>query len=199
VQNGWTRGQTLRFASNTGVVWAPGCGVSDSLWAQVRECFETDDGSLPSVEVAGLSPDGVTAVYAMLRRRSQLEGDAPLFWSRTEQASLPVDSVPNGAALVAGRQAEAFHHCISGVVAGGVQLPVLGVFVWPDAVELDYRMGREWGASQVAGFFELLRDCCALDAGAVVTPAEHEGPPYREQFVQAWLSFISARATGSSR
>jgi hypothetical protein len=85
------------------------------------------------------------------------------------------------------------------VVAGGVELPVLGVFVWPDAVELDYRMGREWGASQVAGFFELLRDCCALDGGAVVTLAEHEGPPYPDRFVQAWLSYNSGGATGSSR
>jgi hypothetical protein len=102
-----------------------------------------------------------------------------------------VDSVPNAAALVAGAQAEPFHHCISGVVASGVELPILGVFVWRDAVELDYRMGDEWNPGRVAGFFELLRDCCDLDAGATVAPANSEGPPYSERFAEAWRSYVS--------
>ena len=99
----------------------------------------------------------------MLRQRSRMASDSPEFWSREQEASLPVDSVPNAAVLVAAGQADPFHHCISGVVAAGVELPALGVFVWPDAIELDYRMGREWGPAQVAGFFELLRDCCTAD------------------------------------
>ena len=74
--------------------------VSDSLWALVGECFDTDDGSLPGIELTGLSRAGVVAMYAMLRRRSRLEGDPPEFWSRTEEASRPVDSVANAAELV---------------------------------------------------------------------------------------------------
>lgn len=165
--------------------------MSQSLWEQVGDCFETDDGSLPGIEVAKLSPAGVAAVYAMLRTRSRLVGEPPEFWSRAQEASLPVDSVPNAAALVAAGQAEPFHHCIAGVVAGRVELPVLGVFVWPDAIELDYRMGRDWGPSQVAGFFDLLGDCCVLDPGAVVVPAESEGPPYPDRFLRAWGSYTS--------
>ncbi|MBX7105944.1 MAG: hypothetical protein K1X57_17815 [Gemmataceae bacterium] len=130
----------------------------DSLWDEAGVCFDTDDGSLPGIEVDKLSPAGVSAVYAMLRRRSRLVGDPPEFWSRTHEGSVPVDSVPDAAGLVAAGEAEAFHLCIGGVVAGGVELPVLGVFVWPGCVELDYRMGREWGPAQVAGFFALLRD-----------------------------------------
>src|SRR5262249_8158556 len=154
--------------------------------AQVSRSFDTDDGSLPGIEITNLSPDGVTTIYTMLRARSRLAGEAPEFWSRNQGTSLPVDSVPNAAALVAAETAEPFHHCIAGLVAAGVELPVLGVFVWQDTVELDYRMGREWGPSQVAGFFELLRDCCALDPSAVVKPAECEGPPYSKQFAEAW-------------
>src|SRR5262249_59029194 len=164
--------------------------VSESLWQQVGECFKTDDGSLPGIEVAKLSPEGVAAVYAKLRERSRIATDSPEFWSRTSEASLPVDSVPNAAALVAAGHAEPFHHCISGVVAAGVELPVIGVFVWQDVVELDYRMGPDWGPTQVAGFFELLRDCCSLDPGAVVVPAEFEGPPYPDRFARAWTSYI---------
>ena len=168
--------------------------MADSLWAEVLGCFDTDDGSLPGIEITNLSAAGVSAVYAMLRQRSRLVGDQPEFWSRTRATSVPVDSVSNAAALVAAGEAEAFHLCIDGVVAGGVELPVLGVFVWPDAVELDYRMGREWGPLQVAGFFELLRDCCALDPAAAVVPADGEGPPYPAQFSRAWSSYRSKHA-----
>lgn len=142
-----------------------------------------------------MSPVGVADVYAMLRCRSQLVGEPPFFWSRTEQTDLLVDSVPNAAALTSGGQAEAFHILISGVTAGDVELPPLGVFVWPDTIELDYRMGPDWGPDQIIGFFELLRDCCALDANAVVIPAEFEGPPYPERFLQGWSSYNCSNAT----
>jgi hypothetical protein len=168
--------------------------VSDDLWTQVGECFNTDDGSLPGIEIANLSADGVAAIYAMLRGRSKLAGEPPVFWSRTNDESLSVDSVPNAAALVVAGQAEAFHHCIEGVLAAGAALPVLGVFVWQDCVELDYRMGPEWGPSQVAGFFELLRDCCAIAPEAVVIPAKFEGPPYPDRFAQAWATHNESNA-----
>jgi hypothetical protein len=161
----------------------------NSLWDEAGVCFDTDDGSLPGIEVAKLSRAGVSAVYAMLRRRSRPSGDPPEFWSPARNESVPVDSVLDAAGLVATSEAEAFHHCIEGMVAGGVELPVLGVFVFPDLVELDYRMGPEWGPAQVAGFFELLLDCCTLDPAAVVVPAEQEGPPYPDRFLQAWSSY----------
>jgi hypothetical protein len=47
-------------------------------------------------------------------------------------------------------------------------------------------MGSDWGRAEVDGFFELLQDCCALDAGAKVVPAATEGPPCPDRFVQAW-------------
>jgi hypothetical protein len=173
-------------------VWAVSRGIrrsrsiSYTLWAQFGECFDTDDGSLPGIELTGLSREGVAAIYAMLRGRSRLEGDPPEFWSRTEEAARPVDSVANAAELVATGRADPFHHCIAGLVAAGVELPVIGVFVFSDMIELDYRMGPAWGPLQVAGFFELLRDCSALDPKAVVAPATSEGPPYPERFIRAW-------------
>jgi len=160
--------------------------MSANLWEQVHMCFDTDDGSLPAVVIDNLPPVGVASVYLMLRQRSRMATAFPQFHSYPDDAALPVDSVPNAAALVPTGQAAPFHHCIAGVVAGGVELPVLRVYVWPDAVELDYRMGPEWGPTQVAGFFDLLRDCCVLAPGAVVVSAVSEGPPYSARFSLAW-------------
>jgi hypothetical protein len=161
----------------------------DNLWEEVGVCFDTDDGSLPDIEVENLSPAGVSAVYIMIRRRSRLHGGSPEFWSRSRNESMLVDSVSDAAGLVAAGEAEGFHHCVEGLVAGGVELPILGVTVWPDCVVLDYQMGREWGSAQVAGFFELLRDCCSLDSTAVVMPARYDGPPYSDRFLRAWSSY----------
>jgi hypothetical protein len=169
-----------------------------NLWEEVRDCFDTDDGSLPGIFVTGLSPGGMSAVYSMLRRSRLMGDDPPAFWSRTREQPLGVDGVPDAARLVSAGEAEPFHHCVAGLVAGGVELPVLGVFVWGDAVELDFRMGPEWGPPQVAGFFEILWDCCALDPGARVAPADCEGPPYPERFSRAWASYSSKRADRSA-
>jgi len=111
--------------------------VADDLWNQVRACFDTNDGSLPGIEIGQLSAPGVAAVYTMLRARSRIVGDPPEFWSLSDDAARPIDSVPNAATLVATGQAEAFHHCVDGLVVGGVELPTLGVFVFCDLIELD--------------------------------------------------------------
>ena len=70
---------------------------------------------------------------------------------------------------------------------------MLGVFVWPNTVELDYRMGSDWNPARVAGLFELLRDCCDLDPNAGVRPADLEGPPFPERFMRAWSSYSNTR------
>ena len=82
-----------------------------------------------------------------------------------------------------------FDHSIEGLVAGGVELPVLGVRVWPAAVDLAYSVGREWGQARIAGFFELLRDCCVLDSAAIVDPSPFATQSYTDRFLRAWSSY----------
>ncbi len=166
--------------------------MKNDLWEQVRGNFEVNDGSLPGIAISNLSPAEVSAVYAMLRKRSRpVEGAPAEFWFRKQEKSELVDSVPDATALVTAGVADSFHHCVAGIVAGGVELPVLGIFVDPDAVELDYRMGPEWNPATVRGFFELLRDCCAIALDAKIKPAEVEGPLYPERFVEAWSTYCS--------
>ena len=80
-------------------------------------------------------------------------------------------------------------HDVEGVVAGGVELPQLGVRVWPAAVELTYCVGREWGQPQMAGFFELLRNCCTFDSAAIVDPHPFATKSNTDRFLRAWSSY----------
>lgn len=171
----------------------------DSMWDIAGVCFAPNiEYPWAFIGIAKLSQEGVSRVYALLRRRSRLNGLTPICWSLAQGKDLLVDSVPDAAKLVAVGDAEAFYHHIEGLIAGGVELPVLGVYVWPECVELEYRMGHEWGPAQVAGFFELLWDCCSLDPGAVVVPDECEGPLHPDQFLKAWASY-KERAEPDSR
>ena len=102
----------------------------------------------------------------------------------------------NAAALVASGLAAPFHFCISNLHVNGVELPVLGVFVFKDAIEIDYRMGPHWGPAEVEAFFGLLREICEFTPGAMIRPADCEGPPNSERFSEAWTEFL--KHTGAS-
>ena len=159
------------------------------LWDDVKVCFDTDDGTLPGVEISNLSPLGVSAVYNMLRRRSRPVGGPPKFWIDMLREFVSVESVADPAALVVAGKAGDLSHEVEGVIAAGVELPRLGVRVWSAAVTLAYSVGHEWGQPQIAGFFELLRDCCALDSAAIVDPSPFATQSYTDRFLRAWSSY----------
>lgn len=168
-------------------------GKPNAIWEQVADCFRHNDGSLPGIEMTHVKPTELSAIYRMLRDRSELFGDEPpTLWSRTEERSIPVDSIPDPAGLVAKGESEPFHICLEGILVDGEELPVLGLFVWPEGIELDYRMGPSWTACKIAGFFNLLMDCARLAPGAQVTPAEFEGPPFPDRFMDAWRAYCQS-------
>jgi len=163
-----------------------------SLWEEVRECFDYDDGALPEIDISRLSPSGVSAIYRMLRQRSYPVGGPPRFWNR-EQEEFLVDAVPDATALIVSGDAEGLYHCVV-VTHNGVVLPELGIRVCPDTISLDFRGGPEWGPSEVAAFFALLRECCSLDPGAIVLPG-YPDPPCPDRFVTAWSAFVRGQYT----
>jgi hypothetical protein len=88
--------------------------------------------------------------------------------------------------LVASGDAEAFHFCFTGLRSGSVELPELGLFVFSDSVELDYRMDPHWTKELLTGFFELLHDLCRIAPGARLGIPALEPPPEPDCFLQAW-------------
>jgi hypothetical protein len=166
--------------------------MSDELWSTIRGCFETDDGSLPSIEVNGLSTTDVASIYSMLRKQSRLWNEDAVYWDVERQAEVPVDSVENAAALVGQGRAEPFHLCLSDLAVSDALLPDIGVFVFSDSIELDYRMGPEWTRDRVAALFELLCQIVIDRPSAVVEPSSPEGPPDPAAFRHFWSTLQSA-------
>ena len=76
--------------------------------------------------------------------------------------------VQNGSRLIVRGQREPFHILLRAPTADGTALPDLGVFVFEDELAIDYRMGPDWGPSEVAGFFTLLCQTTALAPSARV-------------------------------
>ncbi|MEJ1098497.1 MULTISPECIES: hypothetical protein [unclassified Pseudoxanthomonas] len=71
------------------------------------------------------------------------------------------------ATLVISGAADSFHVVLAGVTCSGSSIPDLGVFVDPDSLTLDYRMGSSWGEPEIQSLLALLRQL--MDLGGVVT------------------------------
>ncbi len=164
---------------------------------RIGDCFLEHDGSLPGIELAGLSPQEVSAIYLFLRSRSRLSPGEPTFWDNVAERDVPVDSVPDAAALVASGWADAFHLCVEGLSVGGIGLPELGVFVFADSIELDYRMGPHWTEDAIRAFFELLFVLAGIAPSATIGSAEVEGIPNPDAFLRTWEHYRLERTSGS--
>lgn len=166
------------------------------LWSELRDLFDLDDGSLPEVHVDYRDSAATVSGYALLRgRAARVVSDKAYFWSKTHDVERPLDSVSNAAALVVSGEAEAFHVVFGGIQFGSVDIPDLGVFVFPDQLSLDYRMGPAWGPSQLEAFFELLGELASLDPDASLSLEEGVLPDVVARFESAWRRWSAEHAT----
>jgi hypothetical protein len=104
-----------------------------------------------------------------------------------------VADYPDAAKLVAEGVAEPFHVLAPGLEFAGAVLPDLGVFVWPDELTLDYRMGSEWDRPQLIGLFEFLRQLASIASGQVGL-GRHVPPHVDVQFVGEWRAYCEENA-----
>lgn len=134
----------------------------------LRRYFETNDGSLPDLEVRYSVAANIPIAFAHLFACGGRIVNARTVWMRDSQSEKLVTG-PKDAELVVAGTADSFHVLLAGVVCTGIELPDLGVFVFPDSLGIDYRMGPEWGREQVHGFIELLRQLRGMGGEVVVT------------------------------
>jgi len=160
--------------------------LDDSSFQLVRDCFGYDDGSLPGVELRDVTSEQILVIYDYIRRGSRVSTLDAKFWDKRQERAVSLDAVSNAAELVANGAVEAFHFCFTGLRVGAVELPELGLFVFANTVELDYRMGPHWTRERIAAFFELLRELCRIAPDATLGVASVEGPPAADRFLEAW-------------
>ena len=142
------------------------------LWEELREFFATDDGSLPEIRLNFSEPRAVARGLEFLRDRSRSYTPA-----NPEVA-----------------ESGAFHVTLAGIRSAGVTLPDLGLFVFPDQLALDYRMGPAWGEAEVECLFALLRTLIQLDPAASLSLEDHVEPRAAARFQSAWRRYLTEHA-----
>ncbi len=159
--------------------------MPESVWELLHELFETDDGSLPDICIRNVSSEGVVRIWNSLRDHSSgFAGEATL-WHDGEGQRLDVNSVENAADLVISGEAEPFHVVLRGVSFEDTSIPDLGVFVFLDEVDLDYRKGPEWSRSGVEALLRLLIMLRGLAPDCEVVLPQEYLPEFRNQFSKA--------------
>lgn len=163
---------------------------STELWEELRPCFTTDDGSLPTIEIQHLTETEVGQLYLAIREGSRVVSQEATFWDSSAEKDCSLDDVSNAAFLVADGQASPFHFAIGVGGTPEVQMPCLGVHIFQDSIAIDFRMGKEWGKDEVWSFFSWLRSLLSKTRGGALNIGA-EGPPEPERFMRAWSRFVA--------
>ncbi|SRR6266536_385208 len=163
-----------------------------NLWHEFHSIFDTNDGSLPEIDIAALSPASLADMWSYLRyAATAYVGDA-WFWHTATHQQIPLDSVPNAAQLVVTGEADVFHTVLRGMTFFDTIIPDLGVFVFQDTISLDYRMGSDWNAAAVTALFELLRHLHHLDRNATITLSKtFFSADWRRRFTTAFATYVN--------
>jgi hypothetical protein len=168
--------------------------MSAELWDIVHDMFDTDDGSLPDIYILNLTSQGVVGMWEYLCEKAPGFAGEPSFWDRAKQESVSIESVVNAAELVVNGEAESFHAVLQGVSLRDAVIPDLGVFVFPDALYLDYRMGPQWNKAELAALFELLHQLRKLDTRALVTLPPECLDDHKKRFAEAFEMYRETAA-----
>jgi hypothetical protein len=136
----------------------------------LKKYFETDDGSLPEVEIAFDDQSNLEAAFRHLYDCGGFDvsrGPGQV-WSKGSQSERSYAG-PADAALVASDELDPFHVVLRGIRGTEHAIPDLGVFVFSSGITIDYRMGAEWGSHEIESFLHLLRRLVKL-GGSVAVP-----------------------------
>lgn len=161
-------------------------------WSIAHDNFGDDDGSLPGILISNLNSKAVRTIYDYFRAHGTIETENPTIYVESKKADIPLEDAKNAAQLVTGGGSHSFHCCFSGINYYSQQFPTLGLFVFKDAVEIDYRMGSHWNRENVNALFAFLAYLQSLCPGCTVASATTEGLPNPGSFRQA-LDVVTAK------
>ena len=153
--------------------------------------FREDDGSLPTVEFDQLNAESVAAVYRFICKHGRCVSDSPTVWDNNEQVDVPLMLLDDPCRWLRDGRIDSFHCCFGGISVDGTVIPDLGLFVFKDAVQIDYRMGTEWNAINVDAFFRMLAYLKSIAPESKIKSAESEGLMDEESFLTALRPYLT--------
>ena len=120
--------------------------------------FESDDGSLPEIEVDFRNSESLHRAFAYLFElgAEDVTKNGSYLWLRKKYQEAPF-SGPKDAELVTSGLADSFHVVLDAIKVGDNKIPALGVFVDPLSLVIDYRMGTDWNRSNIGALLNLLK------------------------------------------
>lgn len=161
------------------------------LWGRLSPLFEEDDGGLYDVRLTGLTSSSGSRLAAHLQKRAvSLEGYA---WDRVLNREVKVENLAEAALQVGAKRLQRLHVLLTGIQLNGIAIPDLGLYVWTDELTLDYRMGREWSASVLYAFFELLYELSLIEPNLKLDLGDTALPQWQREFCDAFAWYSQRR------
>ena len=161
------------------------------LWAQLHDLFDTDDGSLPDLIVENLSSAQVVTIYQWVRSLCDVYTDdgEPTLWHCEQERDVPITSLDSPAQLIISGRAKSFRHGLAELSISGIVIPQLTVAVSPNKIEFDYRMGLEWGPSELDALFDFLWSVQQLAPAATISHSYEGDSKPTQIFARLWDEF----------
>lgn len=162
------------------------------LWRRLGHQFAEDDGSLPEVEVAGLSAEGMGRVYRALLAVAAPPGEKVEVWPVVGDEGIPLCEVADPAVAVFRGELHPFQILLTGIAFDSVEIPNLGLFVGED-MTLDFRSGEGWDPAVLGAFVRLLASLRDLEDGASIGFWRVATGEARERFADAVAVYLAHR------
>jgi hypothetical protein len=156
------------------------------LWEELHDLFDTDDGSLPEIELTNLNSSQIGNIFLfLLSLGKEIQPNNATFWDNKLDQERSITSVGNAATLVTEYRASHFHIVVIGISLNGMTIPDLGVFVFQKNISLDYRMGSRWEPAQLSALFKLLSQIKKIAPEMNITLQEGEPEENQKRFQKA--------------
>jgi hypothetical protein len=163
----------------------------------VRLFFEDDGQALHVIRLHGLSGVTVVMVARTLQRTGRLS--PVLAWDNTAASEVPLADLGLAAEGIVAGNLDPVHVLMRAWGSGRGVVPDLGVFVGPDELTLDYRMGPGWTPASVAALFDLLGQLSNLDPEMKVALHEAVLPERQAEFASALAWFRASQRLADLR
>lgn len=126
------------------------------LWNETHHMFDSDDGSFPEICICGLSADQVSDGYLFIREKAQFTVGTPCFFNCETRREMDLSEAENPARLVCEKKANPFHFMTRNIRYEPGCVHELGIFIFDNAIALDYEKGPIWGEREIETLFQII-------------------------------------------